>query len=107
MTEPLSREKILNILKRELPYLRERYGVEQIALYGSFARDQASPTSDVDLLIGLSRPLGLEFVDLAEYLESMLGRSIHLATMDTLERSLQIPRYRAVALNIQESLIYA
>ena len=101
---PLNREMVLQILQRELPYVREKFGVARLALYGSFTQGTATGKSDVDLLVELSRPLGLEFVALAEYLERALGRKVDLATFEMLERNLRHARYRPIALNIQRTL---
>lgn len=60
----------------------------------------------MDLLVELSRPLGLEFVALADYLEKKLGRQVDLATFEMLNRSLGQPRYRPMALDIQKTLTY-
>lgn len=105
MKTKLTKEQVLRILAQELPYLRERFGVVRVALYGSIAQETATTRSDVDLLVELSRPLGLEFVTLAQYLERRLGRSVDLATFETLRRSLQHPRYRAIAQNIAGTLV--
>ena len=59
----------------------------------------------MDLLVELSRPLGLEVVALAHYLERKLGRKVDLATFETFRRSLTSPRYRDIAVNIQESIV--
>lgn len=75
-----------------------------MTLYGSFARDSADADSDVDLLVEFSRPMGLQFVALVQYLERKLRRKVDLATFETLRRSLNSPRYRDIAVNIQESL---
>jgi predicted nucleotidyltransferase len=104
MGKALDKESILEILEKEFPYLREKYGVVRLALYGSFARGLSDRKSDVDLLVELSRPLGLEFVALVSYLEQRLGRKVDLATFETLNRSLENPRYHAVAQNIQRTL---
>jgi predicted nucleotidyltransferase len=104
MSKSLDREFILRTLQEELPYLRERYGVVRIALYGSFSHGTPAKTSDVDLLVELGRPLGLEFVSLAQYLEKRLGRKVDLATFDTLNRSLSHPRYSKIAQNVQRTL---
>ena len=37
----------------------ERLGVASLTLFGSVARDEAGPRSDVDLLVELERPMGL------------------------------------------------
>jgi predicted nucleotidyltransferase len=60
--KPQNRESILKIIKSETPYLRKRYGVEHLALFGSFARDEADQGSDVDILVSLERPLGFSFI---------------------------------------------
>jgi predicted nucleotidyltransferase len=99
-----TREAVMQRLRRALPHLRRRYGVVRLYLYGSFVRNAAGKDSDVDLLVELSRPLGLEFVALVQYLEKKLGRKVDLATFETLRRSLTSPRYRHIAVNIQESL---
>ena len=104
MEAQLSKQDILQILEKESPYLQEQYGIARIALYGSFAQDTATETSDVDLLVELSRPLGFEFVSLAEHIESILGRKVDLSTFETLRQSLKDPRYRAIALEIQRTL---
>jgi predicted nucleotidyltransferase len=101
---PSTREAALQRLRQALPHLRRRYGVVRLSLYGSFARGDAAADSDVDLLVELSRPLGLEFVALAHYLERKLGRKVDLATFETFRRSLTSPRHRDIAVHIQESL---
>lgn len=106
MSKKLAKEDIFERLKRELPYLQEKYGVERIALYGSFARREQAEKSDVDLLVELTRPLGFEFVDLADYLEKVLGRKVDLATFSTFHRSKQDPRRRHIAFNVEKDLVY-
>ncbi len=103
---PLTRVQIIARLRKEAPFLRDRYGVRRIAVYGSFAKGKQSGKSDVDILVQLTRPLGLEFVALANHLEDVLGRKVDLATFDSLERSLKNPRYRQIAMDIQKSLSY-
>jgi uncharacterized protein len=59
------------------------YGVKRVAIFGSFVRGEASPQSDIDLLITLKprgqRPsLGLEWFGLEEELGRVLGRKVDL-----------------------------
>lgn len=50
-----------------------RRGIRSLALFGSVARDEASPGSDVDLLVEFDRPLGLlEFFQVQHYIEELL-----------------------------------
>ncbi len=106
MKDTLTKEKVLQILREELPYLRGEYGVVRIAIYGSFAKGDPTKKSDIDILVQLVRPLGLEFVELAYHLEEALGRKVDLATLDTLHRSIENPRYRDIASNIESTLSY-
>ncbi len=61
--------------------LAERFGVTELALFGSFARDQATDGSDVDILVRFEGPatsrsyFGVQF-----YIEDMLGRRVDLVT---------------------------
>jgi uncharacterized protein len=103
----MTREAVLDILRRELPTLREQYGVEELALFGSFAAAHATARSDVDLLVSFRRPPGLAFVELAERLERVLRRKVHLITRETVLREMESPRHRKIAIAIQEALVYA
>jgi uncharacterized protein len=104
---PLNRTAILKIIQTEMPALRQRFGVEQLALFGSFARDEASENSDIDLVVSLAKPLGFAFVELADYLEEKLGHKVDLITATTLEMGIADPRRAHIAKDIQESLIHA
>lgn len=106
MKEPWTKQEIMHILRKQLPYLQERYGVERIAIYGSFAKGNQKKRSDVDILVQLMKPLGLEFVQLAYHLEKILKKKVDLATFDTLRRSLENPRYKDIASDIERTLIY-
>jgi len=106
MKQKATRAIILQRLNQHLPSLHRKYGIRRIALYGSFARETQTQKSDVDLLVELSRPLGFEFVDLADELEQILGRKVDLVTFDTYRRSKQDPRKRHIAENIEKDLVY-
>jgi len=106
MRRSLTKEEILQILRRELPYLREKYGVDKIAIYGSFAKGRQTKRSDVDILVQLAKPLGLEFIELAYYLETVLNRTVDLATFESLYGGMKHPRYKHVASDIERTLSY-
>ncbi|MDA8240591.1 MAG: nucleotidyltransferase family protein [Nitrospiraceae bacterium] len=101
-----SREQVISILKKELPKLKDQYGVERIVLYGSFAKGTQKKESDIDILVDIRRPIGLEFVSLADRLEELLGRKVDVATYSHFRRSFQNPRYRPIADDIIKSMIY-
>ncbi len=106
MNKPLTRASVIRTLRKQMPRLRAEYGVEKIALYGSFAKGAANRRSDVDILVHLTRPLGLEFVQLAFDIEKALGRKVDLATFDTFQRGRAHPRYARIAEDIARTMRY-
>lgn len=63
------------------------YGVRSMALFGSVARNEATPESDVDILVEFEQPIGLfEFVRLQMELEAILGVSVDLIERDALRQ---------------------
>jgi hypothetical protein len=106
MNQTITKERIIRILRKELPYLKEKYGVEKIVLYGSFAKGTHKKKSDIDILIDIKKPIGLEFVSLADRLEEILGRKVDVATYDHYKRNFQNPRYKHIAEDIKKSLIH-
>lgn len=76
----LSRELITERLRSEVEYLNAEFGVESIGLFGSVRAGTQSSESDIDLVVEFSRPIGFRFIELAEYLEQLLGARVDLLT---------------------------
>lgn len=75
----MSRDEILRLLRRNLREIEARYDVERLALFGSTARDEAHPESDIDLLVRFRRPPGYDgYFALKSYLEDLLGKPVDL-----------------------------
>jgi len=64
------------------------FGVKSIGLFGSFVKDSASGTSDVDLLIDFNpdKKSFDNFMDLAFYLEDLFGRKVEIITPQSLSK---------------------
>ena len=60
-------------------------GARSISLFGSFARDEGRPESDVDLLVDLDRHTFDRYMDLKFWLEDLLGRTVDLVLVDGLK----------------------
>jgi hypothetical protein len=74
----LRRDEALEILRRLKPSLVERYGISGIGIFGSVARDEAGPESDVDVVVRLdSGSLGT-LVRIHEELEEAFGTRVDL-----------------------------
>lgn len=85
----MHRDDILRILRDHREEL-QTHGVRSLALFGSAARDEAGPNSDVDLLVEFSQPVGLfEVVRLQLRLEALLGRKVDLVTPDALRTTMR------------------
>ena len=67
------KQTIITILKKAKPSLEKKYGVKDLALFGSYSRNEANTDkNDVDIMVDFSQPIGLAFVDLADELEQLL-----------------------------------
>ncbi|MGI8747536.1 MAG: nucleotidyltransferase family protein [Deinococcus sp.] len=87
-----TRAEVLSAISAHRAELQE-LGVAELWIFGSAARDDLGPDSDVDVLVELARPLGLEFFEIGFALEGWLGRRADVGT----PRSLH-PRAQAQAL---------
>ncbi|MBK7957796.1 MAG: nucleotidyltransferase family protein [Bacteroidetes bacterium] len=65
-------------LQRMKPFLSEKYFVNRIGLFGSVTRNDFTEFSDIDIIVDFNRPVGIEFIDLANYLEKQFNRKIDL-----------------------------
>lgn len=80
MAPMLKRQEIENIIKNNIPYLKRKYGVKKIGLFGSFVRNDETINSDVDILVEFERSIGWDFFDLQDFLELKLGTKVDLVT---------------------------
>ena len=75
LTKPLSSTEILTQLKILKPTLTQSYGVSKIGLFGSFARNQAQPSSDIDIVVEM-QPNLLKRSRLQQALQEYFGREV-------------------------------
>lgn len=86
----MKRTDTLNLLRNLKPALVQRFGVTELALFGSVARDEARDNSDVDILVSFDGPatskryFGVQF-----YLEDQLGCPVDLVTEKALRPELR------------------
>jgi predicted nucleotidyltransferase len=77
MTDLKTIKQILTQLK---PELTDKYHVSSIGLFGSIVRDDFNSKSDIDIIVDFSKPIGIEFIDLAEFIESKLNKNVDLVS---------------------------
>jgi uncharacterized protein len=82
----MTRDDALRILRAEQDAWRREYGVKSLALFGSVARNEASPVSDVDLLVEFESPPGFDgYMALKFRLEEVLRCRVDLVMRPALK----------------------
>jgi predicted nucleotidyltransferase len=82
----MKQDVVLKTLKQRNAEIVNRFGVKSLQLFGSVARDEATASSDVDLLVEFDRPVGyFGLFALQEYLEGVLGCRVDLGTPGSLK----------------------
>jgi predicted nucleotidyltransferase len=81
-----SREQILDYLRNHKDELRERFGVTSLGLSGSYARNESTDQSDVDIIVSLqSNNRFRSFFGLLHFLQDNLDERVDLATEASLK----------------------
>ncbi len=79
-------EEIVQILREHKGELAQRYGVRELAIFGSYVRGEATPESDLDILVEFDDPPGFfRFLQLEQYLSELLGVRVELVTRQALK----------------------
>ena len=94
-----TKKEIEQILKKNKKYLKKKFKVEEIGIFGSYARNEQLKDSDVDILVKFSDNIGWEFIDLKDYLKEILDLEVDLVTIKALK-----PQLRD---NILKEVVYA
>ncbi len=98
----INRNVIIEKLRNQYQTLSEQFGIEKIGLFGSMARGNETEDSDIDLLVELNKPLGLNFILLVESLEAIFSRKVDIITKDGLANI----RVKKVSDSIKKDIIY-
>lgn len=89
---------IKNLLEQLKPELKERFHVSSIGIFGSASRNELTEKSDIDIIVDFDQPVGIGFIDLADFLEKKVNLPIDLVSMKGIK-----PQYFAC---IQNEIIY-
>ena len=94
--------QVLRVLRAAKPVLRERFGILEVALFGSYARNAHRPDSDIDILF---KPASNQFLGLAERvaLEKYLHQQLETEQLDLVDYRYLNP---VIAEDIAPTLIY-
>ena len=86
MARTLSLEKVLEILRQQIPMLAERYSVDTLEVFGFYVRSDQKKDSDLDILVTLKEASSLlTFIAMENYLSDLLGVKVDLVMKDSLK----------------------
>ena len=92
----------LNEIKSKLtvlkPILQEKYPLDKIAIFGSYARNEQTEESDVDLMVEFNNKIGIGFITMSNEIEDYLGVETDVLTKNSMK-----PRFFNL---IENDLIY-
>ncbi len=76
-----TKAEVLEILEKDLPYLKKVFHVGKIGLFGSYARQEQTEESDLDLMVEFQKtPDFLELSDLEDHLSDLVGFKVEIVT---------------------------
>jgi len=93
-------EDIKRILSEHKDEIQEKYGVVILGVFGSYAREEQSKVSDVDILVEIERPIGLKLFELWDNLENLLNVKVDLLTVKAVKQK------HLLWESIKEDLVY-
>lgn len=85
----LLQKDIENKLIALKPTLSTKFYVDKIGYFGSFARNEQTDNSDIDIIVSFNKPLGWAFFDLKDLLEEELNRKVDLVSVKALKEQLR------------------
>ena len=85
----ITRDEIEKTLKNHELFLKEKFKVNKLGLFGSFIKGNANEESDIDILVDVDPSIGWYFVDLQEFLEKQLGRKVDLISTRAIKKQLK------------------
>ncbi|MCD4720254.1 MAG: nucleotidyltransferase domain-containing protein [Desulfobacula sp.] len=100
MNKALSKYEIINLIKAEKAFLKENFGVLNIGLFGSYAKDQQNLDSDIDFLVEFSEPRFDWIASLQIYMEKKFEKKIEIVRKRNLSKSRFFER-------VEQEIIYA
>lgn len=75
--------------KPEILAIADKYGANNVRVFGSVARGKAKKTSDIDFLVDLTKPLSFEFAALHRELSKLLNKEVDIVTKKSLNKYLK------------------
>ena len=101
-TVMLTKDDIIEILKKNYDYLVTEFGMKRIGLFGSYTKNTFSESSDIDIVVEFDHPVGFRFIEFSEYLESLFNKKVDVLTPAGI-KGIRVDR---ISRSIMESIEY-
>jgi predicted nucleotidyltransferase len=86
----MKKEEIRKKINSQLPFLRKRYNVKSLGIFGSVVRNEQKKGSDIDMLVEFASPIGFfDFVRLENFLADALNQKVDLVSKKALKRAIK------------------
>ncbi len=82
-------EQIKKNIKKHKEFIKKKFYVEKIGVFGSYTKGKDSIESDVDILVEFDGPIGWDFIELNEFLENILNKKVDLVSIKALKSQLK------------------
>ena len=73
-------QQIVDILAKAKPELQKKYPLSELAIFGSYARGDATEESDIDVLVDFNDKIGIEFISLAFDIEDLFKAKVDVVS---------------------------
>lgn len=100
MKKIISKTEIISLIRAEKDFLNKEFGVVKIGLFGSFARDQQQPESDIDFLVEFIEPRFEWLAGLQIYMEKKFDHKVELIRKGNITKTKFLNR-------LESEIIYA
>ena len=72
--------QIIEKLRAVKPILQKKYSISELALFGSYSRNEQTEKSDIDIMVSLTDPLGFRFLDMVYELDDLFDKEIQVVS---------------------------
>lgn len=74
----MTKETIIEILKNHKSDFQKKYGLKEVALFGSYSRNEQTKNSDIDLLVDFNETPGLNYFDMLYELDDLFENEVQV-----------------------------
>ncbi len=76
----MERSEVVEKLRAVKPLLQKKYSIAELALFGSYSRNEQTDKSDIDIMVSLTDPLGFRFLDMVYELDNLFDKEIQVVS---------------------------